>query len=88
MKPIKEVDIKYISRYLAEFFKLEPQKIALWILLPNPSFGGKSCAEMFALGRGHKVESWMKLTAIENEFIVPTGPEMMARSLTASKETK
>ena len=79
MKPVKEVDIKYIARHLAEFFKLEPQKIALWILLPNPSFGGKSCAEMFALGRGHKVKSWMKLTAIENEFTVPTALEMESK---------
>jgi hypothetical protein len=41
-----------IARGLAEFFKDEPHKIALWLLLPNPMFGNITPAELIVI-RGH-----------------------------------
>jgi hypothetical protein len=41
-----------IARGLAEFFKDEPHKIALWLLVKNPFFGNVSPAELIAI-RGH-----------------------------------
>lgn len=38
-----------IARGLADFFKKEPHKIALWLLCKNPMFGGISPAELIAL---------------------------------------
>lgn len=42
-----------IARGLAEFFKDEPHKIALWLLCRNPMFGGCSPAELIAI-RGER----------------------------------
>ena len=58
-----------ISRGLADFFKDEPHKIALWLLTPNSHFGGVSPAEIIAI-RGEaglaKVAKFINNTRGEN----------------------
>lgn len=43
-----------LAKLLAEFFKDDPHKIALWLLSDNPNFGCAPC-DLVAVGRGHKV---------------------------------
>lgn len=59
-------DAKYVSEELAKFFKDSPEKIGLWILTPNPMFGGISAAQLFTVGRGHKVAQFIKAAMWEN----------------------
>ena len=44
-------EIKQIADGLAEIFKAEPEKIGLWLLLPNPHFGEISPAQLI-ISRG------------------------------------
>lgn len=56
---------------LAAFFKDEPQKIALWLLTPNPHFGGVSPSELIAI-RGEaglaKVAKFVQNAREENNY--------------------
>lgn len=38
-----------IAHGLADFFKAEPHKIALWLLCNNPHFGGVSPANLISI---------------------------------------
>lgn len=38
-----------IATGLAEFFRAEPHKIALWLLTPNPHFGGMAPGDVIAI---------------------------------------
>jgi hypothetical protein len=42
-------DKEYIARELAEFFKDEPFKAVLWLMVDNPMFGGISPTMLIAL---------------------------------------
>lgn len=46
-------DLEFIARELAEFFKDEPHKAVLWMMVDNPNFGGISPANLILL-RGDK----------------------------------
>ena len=66
----KQEDLKsIIANGLAEFFKDEPHKIALWLLVENPYFGECSPAQLIAV-RGEaglkKVANFILLAKEEN----------------------
>ncbi len=54
-----------IAEILAKAFK-DPKKIALWMMSNNPNFGASPCV-MIALGRGHKVLSFMRAAINQNQ---------------------
>ena len=58
--------VKYIAEHLSEFFKDEPAKAVMWLLIPNPNFGNISPNSLIAIGRGHKVIEFMKAAKEEN----------------------
>ena len=64
----KESDELAVCKLLAEYFKDEPYMIGLWILTPNPLFGGISAAQLFVMGRGHKVRQYVEAAIEESKM--------------------
>lgn len=69
LNSIDPQDAVEIAGYLAEFFKKDPEKIALWMLLDNPMFGGISPAALITLGRGKKVLEYVRACKKENDML-------------------
>ena len=53
--------------YLHEFFD-DIDKIAVWMMLPNPHLGNASPFALFQRGRGHKVLAFVKNALEENKI--------------------
>jgi len=53
-------DEEFISRQLADFFKEEPYKAVLWIMVKNPHFGNISPLQLIAMGRIHRVKQFIE----------------------------
>jgi hypothetical protein len=76
--PQEDIDSNYRRRIadgLAEFFKDEPHKIALWLLVPNPHFGGCSPTELIVMRRTvglAKVVKFIECALDENVPLVKT----------------
>lgn len=57
-----------IAELLAKTFQKDPKNIALWLLTPNPNFGGLVPSWMYLSGRSEKLLKLMRQMVSENEL--------------------
>lgn len=57
-----------IFTLLKEFFKEEPEKVAIWLDTPNPMFGGTTPSNLILKGRADKVLKFIKTAKEESNW--------------------
>jgi len=60
-------DEEFIARKLTEFFKEEPHKAVLWMMLENPLLGNLRPTDLITLGKVNKLRRFVE-SLIEGNF--------------------